>query len=182
MIAWVYLKDATQDMAVEIRESDLSIELPNGSKISLFGSDNIHALRGLYFDGVILDEMADMRPSLWAEVLLPTLADRQGWAVCIGTPRGKGNQFYDFAELSKQSLDWYHLTLRADTSGILPPKELQSLKDQMSEAQYDQEFLVSFTAAIIGTYYATIITRIEQNGQVKDIPYDRPQTTMAGFM
>ena len=172
MIAWSYLKDSTQDMAIEIRESDLSVELPNGAKISLFGSDNIHALRGLYFDGVILDEMADMRPALWAEVILPTLADRRGWAVCIGTPRGKGNQFYDFAQLSQTSKDWYHLTLRADTSKILPEDELQSLREQMSEAQFDQEFLVSFTAAIIGTYYAQIIQRIEQQGQVKDIPYD----------
>lgn len=101
-IAWVYLKDAVRDIAVEIRESDLSARLPNGAKISLYGSDNPDALRGLYFDGIILDEFGDCRPQLWAEVILPTLADRKGFAVVIGTPKGR-NQFYDFYELSKKN-------------------------------------------------------------------------------
>ena len=166
-IAWMYLKEAVADFAIEIRESDLSVRLPNNAKISLYGSDNPDALRGLYFDGLIVDEFGDCRPSLWAEVLLPTLADRQGWCVFIGTPKGR-NQFYDFYKLSQKSDDWFSLTLRADTSGIIPPEELDGLKEQMSEAQYEQEMLCSFTAALQGTYYATLINKIEADGQVND--------------
>ena len=93
-IAWQYLKDDARPVVKKIREAELSIELINGAKVSLFGADNPDSLRGLYFDGVILDEFGDMRPSLWGEVILPTLVDRKGWAVFIGTPKGK-NHFYD---------------------------------------------------------------------------------------
>lgn len=180
-IAWLYLKEAVEDFAVEIRESDLSVTLPNGAKITLYGSDNPDALRGLYFDGVIIDEFADCRPSLWQEVILPTLADRKGWAVVIGTPKGR-NQFYDFYELSKKSEDWFSLTLTAEQSKILDEDELQQLKNQMSEAQYEQEMLCSFTAALIGTYFAGLINKIENEGQVNDdILHDPefPVTTVA---
>ena len=171
-IAWVYLKEAVQGIATEIRESDLSVKLPNGAIIALYGSDNPDALRGLYFDGIVVDEFADCRPSLWAEVLLPTLADRKGWCVFIGTPKGR-NLFYDFYELSKRSDDWFSLSLDAESSQILDPEELQQLKDQMSEAQYEQEMLCSFTAALLGTYYATLIAKIEQEDHVNDqVQYD----------
>ena len=166
-IAWVYLKEAVRGLAVEIRESDLSVRLPNGSIIALYGSDNPDALRGLYFDGLVVDEFGDCRPSLWAEVLLPTLADRKGWCVFIGTPKGR-NQFYQFYELSKRSDDWFSLTLDAESSQLLAPQELAQLKDQMSEAQYEQEMLCSFTAALLGTYYATLINKIEAEGHVND--------------
>jgi len=167
-IAWQYLKDSSLDFAVEIRESDLSVELPNGAKITLYGSDNIDALRGLYFDGLVIDEYADCRPNLWATVLLPTLADRKGWAVFLGTPKGAMNQFYDFAELSKQSDEWFHLTLKADTSNLLPSSELESLKTQMSEGQYAQEMLCSFKATLVGTYYSALINKIENDGQINN--------------
>jgi len=166
-IAWVYLKDAVRDFAVEIRESDLSVELPNGAKISLYGSDNPDALRGLYFDGLVIDEFGDCRPSLWAEVLLPTLADRRGWCVFIGTPKGR-NQFYDFYKLSQTDEAWFSLTLKADTSGIIERSELTGLRNQMSEAQYEQEMLCSFTAALLGTYFATLINKIESEDHVND--------------
>jgi phage terminase large subunit len=171
-IAWVYLKEAVRGFAIEIRESDLSVKLPNGAIIALYGSDNPDALRGLYFDGLVVDEFGDCRPSLWAEVLLPTLADRKGWCVFIGTPKGR-NQFYQFYELSKKSPEWFSLTLDAESSKLLDDGELAQLKEQMSEAQYEQEMLCSFTAALLGTYYATLINKLEANGQVNnEVQYD----------
>jgi len=171
-IAWVYLKEAVRGFAIEIRESDLSVKLPNGAIIALYGSDNPDALRGLYFDGLVVDEFGDCRPSLWAEVLLPTLADRKGWCVFIGTPKGR-NQFYKFYEISKKSPEWFSLTLDAESSGLLDPGELAQLKEQMSDAQYDQEMMVSFTAALLGTFYATLIAKVEANQQVSDnVTYD----------
>ena len=171
-IAWVYLKEAVRGFATEIRESDLSVKLPNGAIIALYGSDNPDALRGLYFDGLVVDEFGDCRPSLWAEVLLPTLADRKGWCVFIGTPKGR-NQFYQFYELSKKSPEWFSLTLDAESSKLLDEGELLQLKEQMSEAQYEQEMMCSFTAALLGTYYATLINKIEMADQVHDkVVYD----------
>ena len=172
-IAWKYLKDATDGLAVEVRESDLMVILPNGAEISLHGADNPDSLRGLYFDGVVVDEMADVRPSLWQEVILPTLADREGWAVVMGTPKGKGNKLYEFYELAKNSPDWFSLTLRASESGLIKATELASMKAQMSEAQYEQEFECSFTAALVGTYYSKVMRELDVNEQISnDVKYD----------
>lgn len=166
-IAWVYLKEAVQDVATEIRESELSVTLPNGAVIRLFGADNPNAIRGLYFDGIILDEMADIRPTLWQESILPTLADRQGWCVVIGTPKGKGNLFYRIRELArKNGQSWFFKELKASQSGIVAPAELANMREQMSEDAYEQEFEVSFSAALIGTYYSKQILTLEKEGRL----------------
>lgn len=172
-IAWQYLKDATRDFALEIRESELSVKLPNGATIRLFGADNPDTLRGLYFDGIVLDEFGDFRPKLYGEVILPTIADRQGWLLAIGTPKGKNNAFYKVCEQAKASPEWFFKELKASTSGILPDSELALMRAQMSEEQYDQEFEVSFSAALVGTYYSAQIAEMERTNRIsKSYDYD----------
>ena len=155
-IAWLYLKDACRPVAKKIKESELSIELINGAKITIFGADNPDSLRGLYFDGVILDEYGDMRPSLWGEVILPTLVDRKGWAVFIGTPKGK-NHFFHIHEKSKQDANWFSMTLDVETTGLFELNEVAEFRKQMSDEQFRQEFMCDFTAAITGAYYAKLL-------------------------
>ena len=82
-IAWDYLLKFSEPVRVNANASELWVELLNGARIRLFGADNPDALRGLYLDGVILDEYADMRPRVWGEIIRPLLADREGWAVFI---------------------------------------------------------------------------------------------------
>ena len=120
-VAWAYLKQYLKPAITKVRESELRVELINGSWITLYGADNPDALRGIYLDGVILDEFGDCRPSLWGQVILPTLVDRGGWAVFIGTPKGK-NHFYKIAQRSKLEPGWFNLTLKASMSGIIAPK------------------------------------------------------------
>ena len=112
-VAWDYLKRFSAPVAVKISESELSVELFNGSRVRLYGADNPDALRGQYFDGVVLDEYGDQRPTVWGEIIRPLLTDRKGWATFIGTPKGK-NHFYDirqqaqgdaFAELGNHGRD-----------------------------------------------------------------------------
>lgn len=175
-VAWMYLKEATKDSAVKVKESELSVELFNGAKISLYGADNPDALRGLYLDGVILDEFGDCRPSLFAEVILPALTDRNGWAVFIGTPRGKNH----FWEIRKKAIenpggDWFFLELKASQSGILNEKQLQASRDVQTAEQYEREFECSFEAPIEGTYYAKLIQQMEI-GRIDD-PTKPPQIT-----
>ena len=161
-VAWVYLKEAVQGIAVKVRESDLRVELPNGAWITLYGADNPNALRGLYLDGVVLDEYGDCRPSLWAEVILPTLTDRKGWAIFIGTPKGK-NHFYKIMMRAKAEAKWYHMILKASDSGIIDQEELDEMRSQMTADQYAQELECSFEAAVVGTYYADMIKIMEDN-------------------
>ncbi len=164
-IAWVYLKEATEGFAVSVRESDLRVELPNGSWISIYGADNIDALRGLYFMGIVIDEFGDCRAGLWAEVIMPTLIDYGGWAVVMGTPKGK-NTFFKFHELSKIDENWFSLTIKASESGIIPKYELELMRSVMTDAQFQQEMECSFSAPVVGTFYAEIIQDLERNGQI----------------
>lgn len=169
-VAWIYLKEATQGFASKVREADLRVELPNGAWITLYGADNPDALRGLYFDGVILDEFGDCRPSLWAEVVLPTLMDRRGWAVFIGTPKGK-NHFYHIDRLARKEPEtWFHLELKASASGLLDPEDLGVMRSQMTVDQYEQEMECSFEAAVGGTYYATLLNELEAEGHIGTYP------------
>lgn len=167
-IAWEYLKEAARPFIAsekDIRESDLSVKLVNGPLIRLYGADNIDALRGIYLDGVVIDEFGDTRPGLWAEVILPTLSDRKGWATIIGTPKGK-NTFYDMVEHAKTDPTWFYAELKASETGIIDANELAGMKLQMTDAQYDQEMECSFTAPVLGTYYAGQIQTLEKIGQI----------------
>jgi len=171
-VAWSYLKYYLKPVITKIRESELRVELINGSWITLYGADNPDALRGIYLDGVILDEFGDCRPSLWGQVILPTLVDRGGWAVFIGTPKGK-NHFYKIAQRSKTEPGWFNLTLKASQSGIIAPSELAEMKAQMAEDEYEQEMECSFEAAVKGTYYADLINMLENKKQIApDVIHD----------
>lgn len=164
-VAWVYVKEYGGDLLVKIRESELRVELFNGAWITLYGADNPDALRGIYLDGVVLDEYGDCRPSLWGKVVLPTLADRRGWAVFIGTAKGK-NHFYKAHTRAKLEENWYAMTLPASVSGILNAEELSEMRAQMTDAEYRQEMECDFDAAIEGTFYADQIQELEMIGQI----------------
>ena len=176
-IAWAYLLDFTENIrSGPARVSDLSVTLFNGATITLYGADNPDALRGIYLDGVVLDEYGDCRPSLWGEVVLPTLLDRKGWAVFIGTPKGK-NHFFQMVERAKKEDGWFHLELKASESGLLDKDALDEARAEMSEDQYEQEMECNFSAAVLGTYYSNIIAQMELHTtegppRIGDYPYD----------
>jgi phage terminase large subunit len=169
-IAWLYLQRyAGVIPGASFNESELRVDLPNGARIRLYGADNPDRLRGIYLDGVILDEYADMRPSVWGEVIRPLLADRQGWAVFIGTPKGH-NAFHDIWEKADES--WYRLKLKASETGLIHPDELAGARSQMTEDQYQQEFECSFEAAIMGAYYGKEMRGAEDDGRITRVPYE----------
>ena len=94
-VIWDYCKTFTKPIPnIKVNESELRLDFPNGARIQLFGADNPDRLRGLYFDGIIADEYGDWKSTVWPYVIRPALADRKGWAIIIGTPKGK-NSFYE---------------------------------------------------------------------------------------
>lgn len=156
-VVWDYLKHHTRDIPERvINESELSVSLPNGSRISLFGADNPDAFRGQYFDGVVLDEVAQMKPEVWGEILRPALADRQGWALFIGTPKGI-NLFSKLYFDALKEDDWFADLRRASETGVLPADELAAAKREMTEEQYAQEFECDFAASV-----ATVLIPLDQ--------------------
>jgi hypothetical protein len=171
-IAWDYLLRYTEDVRVNANASELWVELLNGARIRLFGADNPDALRGLYLDGVILDEVADMRPRVWGEIIRPLLADREGWAVFIGTPKGH-NFFYEIWKTANASESWFATSIRASTSGLIKAEELKDASQGMTDDQYEQEFECSFEAAILGAYYGKELKILEESGRIAKVEYDR---------
>ena len=153
-IAWDYLKHYSKEVAVKNSESALSVDLFNGARVTLYGADNPDSFRGLYFDGVAVDEYGNCRPTLWSEILRPALSDRQGWALFIGTPNGP-NHFYDIWEEAGISPRWYRFMLKASESGIILQSELDEMKASMPVDEYESEMECSWFAAVKGSYYGT---------------------------
>lgn len=148
-IAWKEIKKYTSCIpGIEYSESDLRVTFPhNNAEVRLYGADNADALRGLYFDGAVLDEVADMRPEVWGEVIRPALADRKGWAVFIGTPKGI-NMFSEMYFHAVASDDWFAAMFRASETGIIDDEELRQMKETMTESQIAQELECDFSAAV----------------------------------
>ena len=171
-IAWDYLMRYSEPVRVNHNISELWVELMNGSRIRLFGGDSPDSLRGNYLDGVIIDEMADTKPSLWGEVIRPLLSDRRGWAVFIGTPKGH-NTFYDiyqYANLNPN--EWYSKTLRASQTQIIAQAELDDALKLMTIDQYQQEFECSFEAAILGAIYGVEMRLLTDADRITKVECD----------
>lgn len=172
-VAWTYLRRyAGVVPGVQFNETELRADFPNGSRIRLYGADNADVrLRGIYLDDVILDEYADFAPSIWGEVIRPLLADRQGRAVFIGTPKGH-NGFWRVWQDADGADDWFRLMLRASDTGIIDEGELRAAQAQMTPDQYAQEFECSFEAAIQGAYYAKDLAAADADGRITGVPVD----------
>jgi phage terminase large subunit len=173
-IAWGYLKHYSAPIpGIKTSESELWVEYPNGARVRLYGADNYDRMRGLYNDGVTIDEPAQMDPRAWPEVIRPTLADYRGWATFIGTPQGK-DWFYriDLIDDGSQAPDFFRLTLKSSQTGVIADDELQSLRAGMSEDQYNREMECSFDAAVEGAYYAKLLTAARESGRISNVSAD----------
>ena len=153
-------------------ETELRIDLFNGSRIQIFGADNPDSIRGMGFDGVVLDEYAIMSTRVWTEIIRPAIADKLGWVLFIGTPMGH-NQFwevYDYALRGHK--DWYGKLYKSSDTKVIPDEELEQARSIMTPEQYDQEFECSFQAAITGSYYGALIEGLEAQSRVTEVPCD----------
>ena len=170
-IAWDYLLKFSQPVLAKANQSELWVELVNGARIRLFGADAGENLRGLYLDSVVLDEYADMKPSIWGSVVRPLLADRGGSATFIGTPKGH-NQFWDVYNNATKDTDWYVKTLRASQTGLLPDYELADAAKMMSQDQYLAEFECDFESSILGAFYGKEMRLLTDQGRITEVEHD----------
>lgn len=173
-IAWSYLKFYGGPLIDKANETDLQVWLKTGASIRLYGSENADRMRGLYNDGVIVDEPADQKPSVWPLVVQPTLADFDGWAVFLGTPRGHDWFYYVDRKPNSHDLEdgWFRLTLKASETGILSKETLEAQKRGKTPEQYAQEFEASFDAAIHGAYFAQGIGEARSQGRISHVHAD----------
>jgi hypothetical protein len=173
---WKPLKDRLQNLrwVKKINESDLTIELVNGSTISLRGADNFDSLRGVGLDGIVMDEFSFINETAWTEVLRPTLSDTQGHALFISTPAGRGNWAFDLFQRGQQSQDavWQSWQFTTMDGGRVPETEIESARNDLDERTFRQEYLASFETYAGVIYYsfspAHNVTRLEIPEQDRD--------------
>jgi phage terminase large subunit len=174
-VAWSYVKHYCQAIpGVKTSESELFVEFPhNGARFKLYGADNYDRMRGTYNDDVTVDEPAQIDPRAWPEVIRPTLADFNGGATFIGTPKGR-DWFYkiDKDDAGADLPGWFRLVLKASETGIIAPDELESLRSGLTEEQYAQEFECSFDAAVIGAYYGRLMAAADKDKRITGVPYE----------
>lgn len=159
-----------------VNQSELRIDFPNEGQVRIYGADNPDSLRGLYFDGVVLDEFGMHPAKTYTEVVAPTLVDRGGWALFMGTPNGK-NAFWDMARHAKERQvagdpDWFFLEFKASQTGLLDEGYLRQAQQVMTPDEYAQEFECSFEAAVKGAIYAKEMEAARAEKRITVVPYD----------
>jgi len=170
-VAWDYLLEYTRPLDAKANIAELRVDFM-GVRISLYGADNVDSLRGIYLDGVVIDEIGDVNPNLFTEVIRPALADRKGWALFIGTPKG-ANHFKTLRDKAYAKDDgWNLLEFKSSETNILDQEELDAAYKAMGESKFLQEFECSFAAPVEGAYYGSIINDLYMKGQVTDIVHD----------
>ena len=146
-IMWSTLLELGHEVIKNAHINNLQITLINGATISLKGADRPETMRGVSLKYLVMDEYADMKPSVWEQILRPALADQKGGALFIGTPMGR-NHFYDLYMYGDMGDDptykSWHFT--SYDNELLDPEEIDMAKKSMSSFAFKQEFMASFAA------------------------------------
>jgi hypothetical protein len=178
-VAWDYLVKYAEPLGGSSNISELRVDFW-GRRIQLYGSDNPEALRGQYFDGVILDEIGDQNPKIWTDIVRPALADRKGWCMFIGTPKGH-NHFKELRDRAETEDGWGLLEFKASETGVVDEVELKAARNEMGEDKYRQEFECSFDAAVEGSYYGQILNELEDKKHMQEIPREELSRTFTAW-
>lgn len=173
-LIWGYLKTYAGVLpGVKFSESDLQCTLPNGATITLYGGAAAYErMRGLYFDGIMLDEFPLLNPSVFSTVVRPCLADYRGWCIVSGTSNGD-DHFHELKKKAEKELaGWEILIIPVTETDALHPDEVQEMTKDMTPEEYAREMLCAFDAPIEGAYYAEKINWMQSNGRITGVPYD----------
>lgn len=175
-IVWKKLKNKLNDLnwVKKTNETELSIQLINGSTISLKGADNYDSLRGVGLDFIVLDEFADIDPEAWFETLRPTLSDKQGRALFIGTPKGIGNWSYEIYQNTQDDpTNWASFSYTTLEGGNVPAEEIEQARRDLDERTFRQEYMASFETFAGRIYYAfdRNLNVVKYEGNTPDVLY-----------
>jgi len=150
-IMWELLKDLGRDLIAQAHENTATLTLINGRKIYLKGSDRESTLRGAGLAFVVMDEMANIKPVVWEQIIRPTLADVKGSCLMIGTPASK-NHFYDLYNEALEDDEWDAFQFNSTDNPFLPEEEIEAARKNMSSMAFRQEFEASFETGSGGIF------------------------------
>ena len=169
-LAFDYLKEYTRPLGAKVNVAELRVDFM-GRRISLYGADNPDSLRGIYLDGVCIDEVAQIHPNLFSEVIRPALSDRKGWALFLGTPKGANSfkELRDFAD-DPSNDNWNLLEFKASETKLISQDELVDAEKAMGINAYNQEYECSFDSPIVGSYYGEMIKDLTSRNHIRELP------------
>lgn len=147
-IIWDVLMDIGREVIAASHINQMDITMINGAKIYVRGADRPDTLRGVSLTYAVLDEVADIKPEAWEQVIRASLSDKKGRAIFIGTPKGR-NWFYDLFKLGQNDTDpdWKSWHFTTKDNPLIDPGEIESAKKTLSSFAFKQEYLASFDNA-----------------------------------
>ena len=147
-IIWDLLLDLGREVIQGSHVNNLDITLINGARIYVRGADRPDTLRGVSLTYAVLDEVADIKPEAWEQVIRASLSDKVGRCLMIGTPKGR-NWFYDMWNLGQDGTDdeWKSWHFTTADNPLIDPKEIESAKKTLSSFAFKQEYMASFSNA-----------------------------------
>ncbi len=170
---------------VQFNEQELRVDYPNGSRVRLYGADNPDSLRGIALWGVVFDEYSQQPSNIFGEIISKALADHYGYAIWIGTVKGKNHLYQTYENARKNKTEWFSLwqdiakTLSSEQGETIDNlrnalQDDKKLVEQgiMTEEEYEQEWFLSVTASVKGAVYAKEWSALVSNGRLKRIDYD----------
>ena len=175
-LVWQYLKEYTSTVQdIRYLEGELSVVFPKGATIKLYGGALAYErMRGLYFDGIVMDEYAMLHPQAFTSVVRPALGDYLGWAVISGTPAGE-DHFYELklrAENEPDTWDVFEIPITATGEDALKSEEVEAMRRDMSSAEFAREMLCSFEATVEGAYYEEALNALAMQNRVAKVSPD----------
>ena len=147
-IIWNVLMELGREVIQSSHINNQDIVMINGATIYVRGADRPDTLRGVSLTYAVLDEVADIKPEAWEQVIRASLSDKKGRAMFIGTPKGR-NFFYDLYKLglSGEDTDWKSWHFTTQDNPLIDPTEVESAKKTLSSFAFKQEYLASFDNA-----------------------------------
>lgn len=172
-LIWGYCKQyAGAIPGVEFSESDLRVTLPNGATITLYGGAAAYErMRGLYFDGIVLDEFPLLNPAVFSTVVRPCLADYRGFAIISGTSNGD-DHFHELKKKNEGDDSWDIFIIPVTKTDALHPDEVIEMTKDMTPEEYGREMMCDFSAPIEGAYYGDLMNDAALEGRVCNVPHD----------
>lgn len=147
-IIWDLLLDLGREVISGSHVNNLDITMINGARIYVRGADRPDTLRGVSLTYAVLDEVADIKPEAWEQVIRASLSDKKGHALFIGTPKGR-NWFHDLWKQGQEDVDgdWKSWHFTTKDNPLIDPTEIESAKKTLSSFAFKQEYLASFSNA-----------------------------------
>ena len=172
---WKTINHIPKEIIKRKNDTEMKVELINWSIIQIIWSDNVDSIVWTNPIGIVFSEYSLQSPAVW-DFLRPILAENGWWAIFNFTPRWD-NHAKELLDMAKENKDWMVSIQTVDDTKAISKEVLESERQEIiqkngSDAIFQQEYYCSFDAWINGSYYAEILTQLENAGRRTTLPYD----------